>query len=117
MSIDFKYPLSVEISSSTPLTTTDWELLTEIQPTLCSIVWSTNEFVNVKEIPELKLAKQLIDCGHNVVLHLAGRNFKKTQIMEILLRAKSIGIGAIFALKGGLWFHFNKVLYYCFGNN
>lgn len=98
----FKSILSLELISSKSYIQKDFQLISEIEPNFCSIVWTTSSFSEINEIPELKLAKQLIDNKLNVLLHLPGRNFIKKQIVDILEEAKEIGIKNILTLKGGL---------------
>ncbi|XP_072391176.1 methylenetetrahydrofolate reductase (NADPH) [Diabrotica undecimpunctata] len=79
------------------------DLLCSIPFSFCSVTWRTpsnQQLENVEQIPALILAKQLNSNGYNVLLHLAGRNLKRDQVVRILEEVKSAGIKNLFALQG-----------------
>ncbi|CAG9837968.1 unnamed protein product [Diabrotica balteata] len=93
--------VSVEICPNRGL---NEDLLCSIPFSFCSVTWRTpsnQQLENVEQIPALILAKQLNSNGYNVLLHLAGRNLKRDQVVRILEDVKSAGIKNLFALQGG----------------
>nr|CAH7754695.1 unnamed protein product [Callosobruchus chinensis] len=60
--------------------------LSELCPRFCSVTWHPtpgHQPETVETIPALRLAKRLHDLGHEVLLHLAGRNLKKYQVLAV----------------------------------
>lgn len=93
--------LSIELM---PTRSLNVESISKLQPAFCSVVWRQSESFNYKkasEIAPLALSRKLLENGHNVLLHLAGRYLKKEQAASVLDEAKRIGVRNIFALKGG----------------
>lgn len=83
----------------------DFVLLERLQPTFCSVTWHykiTNyqQPVPVQEIPAIVLAKCLIQCGLQVLLHLTAANLNSQIALNILTCAKNIGIKNIFVIHG-----------------
>lgn len=95
--------LSIELMPSNSL---NLDAISKIQPAFCSVIWRQSESFNYKkpsEIAPLALARRLLESGHNVLLHLAGRYLKQEHAESVLDEAKRIGIRNIFALKGGTY--------------
>lgn len=100
--------LSIELMPSNSL---DISAISKLHPTFCSVIWRHSERFNYKkpnEIEPLALSKHLLDSGHNVLLHLAGRYLKREEAVSVLDEAKRIGVRNIFALKGGNAIRKNK---------
>ncbi|VEN56582.1 unnamed protein product [Callosobruchus maculatus] len=60
--------------------------LSELCPRFCSVTWHPtpgHRSETVESIPALQLAKRLRKHGHEVLLHLAGRNLKKYQVLVV----------------------------------
>lgn len=95
--------ISIELMPSSSLNVPDVSNL-PVKPSFCSVIWRQSERFNYKkpsEIEPLVLSKYLLDSGHNVLLHLAGRYLKQEEAVSVLEEAKRIGVRNIFALKGG----------------
>ncbi|KAJ8978736.1 hypothetical protein NQ317_003269 [Molorchus minor] len=90
---------SVEICTNREL---DTNLLAVVNPSFCSVTWHTTltDLRNVEGIPAISLGKELLHRGYNVLLHLAGRNLNKCQVLAILNLAKRVGVINILALQG-----------------
>lgn len=100
--------LSIELMPSNSL---DLTTISKLQPAFCSVIWRQSEKFNYKrpsEIDPLALSKHLLDRGHNVLLHLAGRYLQKEEAVSVLDEAKRIGVRNIFALKGGTLVNIKK---------
>lgn len=92
--------VSIEVSPNRNLNSDD---LSKIPCSFCSVTWlspTSEELKNVDKIPAIILAKQLHYHGQTVLLHLAGRNLKKYQVLKILEILKNAGIRNILALQG-----------------
>lgn len=93
--------LSIELMPSNSL---NIAAISKLQPAFCSVIWRQSEVFNYKkphEIGPLALSRKLVEAGHTVLLHLAGRYMKEEQVVSVLDEAKKVGVKNIFALKGG----------------
>lgn len=83
----------------------DFELLQSLKPRFCSVNWRVrsdeDHLENIENSDSLVLAEQLCQKGYEVVLHIPGKHFNKSQVLRILKRARSIGVKGIFAIQGG----------------
>lgn len=82
-------------------------LLPKLGLNFCSVTWrspTAKELKHVEETPAVQLAKRLSCQGYNVLLHLAGRNLRSVQVLNVLNVVKRIGVRNIFALQGGSYF-------------
>lgn len=94
--------VSIELIPSNSL---NIEAISKLQPAFCSVIWRQSENFNYKkpnEIGPLVLSKKLLETGHNVLLHLAGRYLRQEQVINVLEEAKRIGVRNLFVLKGGI---------------
>ncbi|CAG9858775.1 unnamed protein product [Phyllotreta striolata] len=92
--------VSVELCPNRQL---DKELLLQIPCRFCAITWfspSADQLERVDKIPAIVLARELKHFGLPVLLHLAGRNLRKFEVLKILGTLKKYGIRNIFALQG-----------------
>ncbi|CAH1117430.1 unnamed protein product [Phaedon cochleariae] len=86
---------SVEVCPNRAL---DATLLLKMAPRLCSVTWHAQ---SVEEgMPAVRLAGQLREQGHEVLLHLAGRNLNEGQVVEILDEVKRLGVRNLLVLQG-----------------
>ncbi|XP_044751785.1 methylenetetrahydrofolate reductase-like [Coccinella septempunctata] len=92
--------ISVELN---PYKTIDYNILTRINPSFCSVTWiaNRNDPKNPRLLPPIMVAKDLIRKGYVVLVHIPGIFYTRDRMRNILLVLKEIGVRNIFAMRGG----------------
>lgn len=90
--------LSIEFYSNIEA---DLELYKKINPSFCSLTWSHGYLSNLDALSTIALGKNLHENSINMIMHVAGRNFKREDARSVMNKIKDMGIKNILALKGG----------------
>ncbi|GJQ70182.1 hypothetical protein Trydic_g22642 [Trypoxylus dichotomus] len=73
-----------------------------MNPSFCALTWTHHDFKDFDGIPSIVLGHKLQENSINMIMHVAGRNFKKEEALTVMNKIKDMGVKNILTLKGGL---------------
>lgn len=90
--------LSVEFYSNRDA---DLDFYEAINPSFCSLTWSARNLSDLDGLSAIALGRKLHQRSINMIMHVAGRNFKREEALMVINKIKDMGVRNILALKGG----------------